>query len=224
MRYLEIIRENTDGKMSFWGLAEHFGVEKTASDMNDATLPWINNNSRSRMDKLVGNKKMRLASKLKLFMTLKGHGNYGTPVATPAEFEQALREPVTLWRGGGGVYDPARYQGPWTSFTAKEGRAETFSKYDGTYATRAFRLPLRDQYWIVKLTIPLDDILMYLPHGSDEEVIISTEDAKKAEVVVQTEPGQSGEKQPMKFPKASDYATPEEYKAAQKEWAAYALS
>jgi len=192
MRYHEIIKEDAavDGLMSYWDLVDHFGLKDAADKLHDASLPWINRNAPAAITRLAANKKMRLLCKLNLFCTLEGPRNYSQAWATPEMFEQSLHKPVTMWRGGGGVYDPDHaYSLPWTSFTVKEGRAQTFSKYDGTRATRTFSLPLRDQYWIVKLVLPLDSILLYLPHGSDEEVIVSVEDARKAEVVVQTEKG-----------------------------------
>ncbi len=192
MRYREIVCEDvaTSDLLDFWGLVEHFKVRAASENIHDQTIPWINYNDWRRIDKLITNKNMRLSSKIKLFTDLSDVQNYSKPFATPEMFLAALKQPVTLWRGGGGVYDPAHaYSHGWTSFTTKEGRAQTFSKYDGTRAMRAFKLPLRDQYWIVKLTIPLDNILLYLPHGSDAEVIISAADAAHAEVVVQTEKG-----------------------------------
>lgn len=191
MRYSEIIAEEAvvdDDLMGFWELAAHYGVDDAASNMHDASLPWINRNMASCVTRMAKNKKMRLASKIKLFWNLNGPSNYGTKFASPEMFEEALSQPVTMWRGGGGVYDPDyAYPNPWASFTIKEKRVETFSKYNGTYAMRAYRLPERDQYWVVKLVLPLKDILLYLPHGNDEEVIISSDDARRAELVLQTE-------------------------------------
>jgi hypothetical protein len=196
MRYHEIIREDTavDGLMSYWDLVDYYDLKDAADKLHDASLPWINRNATSAIARLATNKKMRLLSKLKLFCSLEGPRSYSDKWTTPEVFEHVLHQPVTMWRGGGGVYDPNyAYPLPWTSFTVKEARSETFSKYDGTRATRTFRLPLRDQYWIIKLTIPLDSILLYLPHGSDEEVIVSTEIARAAELVTQTNTGMANE-------------------------------
>jgi hypothetical protein len=222
VRYLEIIRESneeTDGLMSFWDLAAHFGVDEAASKIHDATLSWINYNSRGRVDKLVNNKKMRLVSKIKLYCTLHGPKNWSQKWTTPEQFKEALSQPVTMWRGGGGTYNPDHaYHSPWVSFTISKDRVATFSKYDGTRAMKTFRLPERDQYWITELTIPLDNILLYLPHGGDEEVIVSADDARKAKVIEQTEPKVG------KFPKQSDFASREEYDAAARAWAMRAMN
>lgn len=188
MRYHEIICEDEE-LMSYWDLVRHYKLGSAAESLHDATLPWINYNDHRRITKLVTNKNMRKLSKLRMFTEMHVQ-NFAQPFATPAQFEAALSQPITMWRGGGDVYDPAHeYRHGWTSFTTKEGRAETFSKYDGTRAMRSYRLPLRDQYWVVKLTIPLDSILLYLPHGNDQEVIVSADDARKAQVVTQTEKG-----------------------------------
>ena len=205
--------------MSFWDLVAHFNVGDAADKIHDATLTWINHNARGRMDKLVNNKKMRLISKIKLFCALHGPRNFSQKWATPEQFVAALSQPVTMWRGGGGQYNPDfAYRSPWVSFTINKARVETFSKYDGTQATRTFRLPERDQYWITELTIPLDSILLYLPHGNDEEVIVSTDVARHAKVIEQSEPKVG------KFPKPSDFASREEYDAAANEWTKRAIN
>lgn len=190
MRYHELFEGATD-QMSVWELIEFFKLESPSEKMHDATLPWINRNAPAAITRLSTNKKARLYCMLKLAFDLSGGRSYSDPFATADEFKAMLKMPVTLYRGGGGVYNPDyEYKLPWTSFTTDEKRSVTFSKYDGTYAMRAYMLPLRDQYWVVKLTIPLDEILLYLPHGNDKEVIISTETARKAEVVIQTDKGQ----------------------------------
>jgi len=225
MRYLELTEEiQPDGLMTYWDLVSHFKLEGATDRMRDATIPWINHNDWRRIDKLITNKNMRMASKLRLFVDLLGVTNMSTKFATPERFKKALSQPVTLYRGGGGVYDPEGSPRAWTSFTTNEKRVETFSKYDGTRAVRAFSLPMRDQYWIVKILLPLDRILLYLPHGSDDEVIISTEDAKHATVIEQSKTGMGGEPEPPKYPNRKNFGDDAGYREAVKHWASFAFN
>jgi hypothetical protein len=187
MRWKEIFETVTeDGLMDMWGLMQHYDLVDFRDKFDDATLPWLNRNARWPIDRFVKNKKARLLSMLRLWTYVTGVKNaWNTPFATPADFEAALTIPVTLWRGGGGVYDPNYAPpSPWISFTAKKGRVDTFSQYDGTYSQKGYHvLPKRKQYWVVELTIPLNQILLYLPNGYDEEVIIGTDLAKQAKLI-----------------------------------------
>jgi hypothetical protein len=107
------------------------------------------------------------------------------PATTVEHFEAALNQPIPLWRGGGGDYDP-EFRNPraWVSFTADERRVKTFSHYDGTHggSTPGTRLQVRRDNWEIKLDLPLKDILLYLEGGGDSEVIVSKKDAKRAQM------------------------------------------
>ncbi len=194
MRYHEIIGEDarTMTLYSYWDLVRYYGVEREAQAYHDKIIPWVNRNNRESIDRLIANPKYRLVSQLQFFVRiLKKHQNFGDKWTTPQEFEAAANDPITLWRGGGKIYDPKLDAGEgWRSFTASRRRATAFSVYDGTHATRAFVLPKRDQYWVMELTVPLKDILLYIDGGGDEECIVSKEDARRGEIIQQSEPGQ----------------------------------
>jgi len=173
-------------RYSYWDMIEHYGLEEEAATMNDLALPWLNDNRPGKISSMARKPGYRLLSQLRLFMKLAGHRNYSNKVVTPKQFEAALNKPIQLWRGGGGEYDPDyATTRSWSSFTADERRVKTFSQYDGTYGTNmpGQRLSTRDadDSWEVALTLPLKDILLYLPNGYDEEVIVSNKNAKHAQ-------------------------------------------
>ncbi len=174
-------------RYSFWDMVDHYDLKDEASTINDLALPWINDNRPGKISSMARNPKYRLVSHLKLFMKMKGQRNFAEKFTTPKQFEAALNQPVQLWRGGGGEYDPDYpTTRSWTSFTADERQLKTFSQYDGTYATSGLpgqRLAQRSDSWEVALTLPLKDTLLYLPNGYDDEVIVSNKDAKNAQVI-----------------------------------------
>jgi hypothetical protein len=174
-------------KYSYWDLVEHYGLTKLAewSRNSDEMLPWINNNRPGNVNKAVRDPERRLLSHIRFYFEhILNVSNFSRKVSTPETFEAALNTPIQLWRGGGGEYNPDyEYRRAWTSFTADERRVKTFSQYVGTSASPVFMLPERSKYWEVSLTIPLKDILLFIHAGMDEEVIVSTKDARNAKVV-----------------------------------------
>jgi hypothetical protein len=187
--YMKLMEDFVTGeqetKWDFWDFARHLGLDEFKEKFDDATINWHNRNTRTPIDRMVKNKKAKLLSMLRLWFKKDGPQMYSTPFATMDDFKQAANAPVTMWRGGGGEYNPDYPGHHWVSFTLSERRVTTFSEYDGTRATRSYMLPKRRQYWVVELTIPLSEILLYLPNGGDEEVIVSAETAKKAKVIKQ---------------------------------------
>jgi hypothetical protein len=177
-------------KHSFWTALKELGLpENIKGEFHDYTIPWVNRNTESVINKAVKNPGYVLLSKLMLFKDLfVEERNYASLTFTMAEFKAALQKPVKLWRGGGGVFDPAHLtRRTWVPFTTKRDRANTFSVYDGTYAMKAYSLPKRaGQHWTVELDAKLDDILLYLPHGMDDEVIVPKKLLKQAKVISQT--------------------------------------
>ena len=180
---------------SFWDLVKYYELGNVNNKFHDSSLPWINNNRPGVINSLLKDPKNNLLSKIYFFITYlpssrykTGHRDFGEKVTTLAEFESALSNNMTVWRGGGGLYDPtySQLKRSWVSFTAKRERANTFSKYDGTYSSKAYMLDTRDSYWIVQLETTLNEILLYLPFGCDEEVIVSKKDAKNAKLILQT--------------------------------------
>jgi hypothetical protein len=169
-------------------MVAHYGLEEEAATMHDLTLPWINDNRPGKISSMARKPGYRLLSQIRLYMDIAGYQNYSHKLMSLKKFEAALNQPVQLWRGGGGDYDPD-YQTTrsWTSFTADERRVKTFSQYDGTYGgtTAGTRLYQRKEgdSWEVALSIPLKDILLYLDAGPDDEVIVSNKDAARAQQV-----------------------------------------
>ena len=178
-----------EGKMSFWELARELGVADNVSSMHDSTLPWINHNRTSCIDRSIKSKKDRLACKLLAWKHyVCKQSNYGVPIGTVEDFQNSLNYPITMWRGGSGTYSPDWSDGrTWTSFTGKRDRASTFSEYAGTNASKSFMLPKNSLFWIVELTVRIDDILLYLPHGYDEEFILPVTLANQAKVISTSE-------------------------------------
>lgn len=188
MRWYEL-NEKKEQQMSFWDIAEDLGIGNVSSQFHDGTLPWLNHNRPGCINTGIKNPEWRLFSKLKLWKFLvinKGEQygiSYAAPIGNTQTFLDALQMPVTLWRGGGGTYDPDFSRRSWVSFSAKRDRMRTFTYYDGTYGMDGF-LPKRDgPFWIAELTLKLDDILLYLEHGQDNEVIVSRAHARQAKVV-----------------------------------------
>jgi hypothetical protein len=174
--------------LSIWDLLNHYKAEEARLRFHDAVLPWINRNAVTCINRASRNRKFQTSSRIVFFANeIMKVQNWATPFATPEMFEAALDTPIKLWRGGGGVYDPQhidRQNRDWVSFTARRDRCATFTTYDGTHATRGYVLPKRKgAWWIVELTLPLRDILLYLDGGNDDEVIVSKTMAAQARVV-----------------------------------------
>jgi hypothetical protein len=183
--FIETLVEETDAKLSFWELAKVLNVEPEAREIHDATLPWVNHNRRSAIDKLINNKKFQLVSQLKLYLyKVAKETNFGKQVLTLDGFKRALKHPLIIWRGGAGQYNLEYDERAWVSFTATRNRADTFSIYDGTVAQKVYKLPMNAKHWILELTIKLENALLYVEAGYDDEVIISAELAKKAKPIV----------------------------------------
>lgn len=175
--------------LSFWDAAAELGCEEAARNINDLSIPWINHNRVSAIHKLIRDPEMALQSKLRYYLRyIINHDNFGDPIIDLNSFQQALSQSITIWRGGGGIYDLLLPKRSWVSFTAKKDRTTTFSQYDGTFAMRAWRLPeRRGPWWVAELEIPLGEILLYMPHGLDEEVIVPKSWSRKARVIATNE-------------------------------------
>lgn len=174
--------------LSYWDLAKILEIDDAKGDLHDASLPWINKTKASCIGRLIKQKQFQTTSHVELVLreVYKEH-NYGKKVMTRAGYEEGLNHVLTAWRGGGGVYDPSKYTRSWTSFTLNKHRITTFTEYDGTYASRAYVLDKRKgAHWVVKLQIKIKDVLLYLPHGQDDEIIVPTKLAKLAEPIKQT--------------------------------------
>ena len=172
--------------MNVWGLLDHYGINHDLkSDWHDLGVEWHNRNSRRAIDKMISDPRMVLISRIALWAKHMAGVQYPyrDKFATPEMFEQALTQPITVWRGGGGTYDPALpLKRRWVSYTAVQSKVVTFSEYDGTRASRAYVLPKRQTWWVAQLTLPLNKVLGYVDAGFDEEVIVprdlSARDAK----------------------------------------------
>jgi hypothetical protein len=186
MRLYEFETPQTE-LLSFWDLAATLKLTKEAQAFHDAVLPWLNYNKASSLDKLITKPKYREVSKLQLYFDILHYqSGWGKKVGSKEEFEHFKKSPITLWRGGGGQYDSGFTGNGWFSYTYKEERVKTFSHYNGTRASRQFGLDKRSQFWEVQLTIPVDQILLYLHAGTDSEVIVSAADSAQAKVIQQT--------------------------------------
>jgi hypothetical protein len=177
-------------------LAQLFGVSEDdtfqlRSQFHEAQIPWLNNNSEIAVNRMIKREDFVLLSKALFY---KDHHpskntNYFDKVHIKDKFVEALQDPIKLWRGGGGKYDPdftfGKKKRSWHAFTATEDRAKTFSVYDGTVG-KQFLDKRKGPYWIIEVTCKLDDILLYLHQGTDDEVILSDKLARTAKVIVQT--------------------------------------
>lgn len=193
MKLFELTSENL---LSFWDAAEQLGLDGPYEKLHDATLPWINNNSKSSIDRVIRDKKFVDASHL-LFYFKKILGSkveqfrYTDKLGTIEGFKTALDKDITLWRGGSGQFDSDfNDKRKWVSFTATRKRVNSFSVYDGTFANNRpwpdNKLEKNKHYWIIELKIPLKNILLYLPHGVDDEVIVPASSIRDAKVIKQT--------------------------------------
>jgi len=177
--------DEIEAKMSFWKIAKQLGVNENVEQLHDKTIPWINDNRTKCIDQAIKNDGDRLVSKLLAWKNyVCKQSNYSVPLGTVEEFQNSMSFPIKMWRGGAGLFDPNWSDGRnWTSFTGDRTRANTFSVYAGTNASKSFRLPKNTQFWIVELTVSIQDILLYLPHGYDEEFIIPLELSKQATLI-----------------------------------------
>jgi len=178
----------TNTLLSFWNLVDQLGLKKHAEKFHDAVLPWVNGNHPSCITKLSTNKKYRELSMLLLFFQVGlNRANRGRPITTMEAYQAFKSSPITLWRAGGGLYDPSLRGNGWFAYTFSKDRVHTFSDYEGTYATRSFSLNKRvGNAWVIELTIPVNKILLYLDASMDSEVIISAELSSTANVIQQT--------------------------------------
>ena len=188
LQYTDLLEEATplSGQMSLLELEKHYGVHRVDDRFNDRILDWVNSNRRSAVTQFLKDADVILLSKLTFWATqVRKTNDYTVPVGSPEMFEEDLRKPVTVWRGGGGVFNPALPQSQsWVSCTASLQRAHTFAKFEATKAIQAWRLPVRlTRWWLAEITIPLDNILLYVPYGQDNEVIVRKKDMAGAKVI-----------------------------------------
>jgi len=47
-----------------------------------------------------------------------------------------------------------------------------------------YMLPKKDKYWVIELKIPLNDILLYISNGYDEEFIINEDYANNNSILL----------------------------------------
>ena len=197
MKLYEILGEEEarQWKLSWWDVLDYFKIsDKDTDHLHDWAIPWLNDTNPKAVEKLLKEPKFSKQSQVTLAFDLflkpeyRGQrGFYGAEITTIPEVEKLLEKEVTLWRGGGGTYDKNFYKYKWASFTHDKNRVKAFSEYDGTYSQRGYHTnSTRKEYWVVELTLPIKDILLYLPNGLDSEVIVSVEDAKQAKVIKQT--------------------------------------
>lgn len=171
-------------KLDYWEMVAHYKVEKEARNIHDIWIKWHNRNNEKAIYRLLKSPKYKIVSYLKFYkkFILKNE-NCGEKIFDIKEFEKALDNSITIWRGGGGKYRKNyQYNKRWLSFTASRQRADTFSIYNGTYGSRSFMLDKNNRYWIIELTLPLRDILLYYD-VQDDEIIISTKDLNKAKLI-----------------------------------------
>lgn len=180
-RYKKFFEEEL---LNFWQVCEKLNITKQAEDIHDIWIKWHNRNSVNAILQIIKNKKFQLVCKLRYYQEqILKESNFGKNIINLEEFEKSLNKIIKIYRGGSGEYNKEYlYKNSFVSFTADRKRADTFSIYKGTYASKAFVLDKNDHYWIVELVLPLKDILAYYDVG-DEEVIVSVEDAKNARVI-----------------------------------------
>lgn len=171
-------------KLDYWEMVAHYKVDKEARVIYDIWVNWHNRNNEKTIYRLLKNPKYKIVSYLKFYMKIiLKKQNCREKIFDIKEFEKTLNNSITIWRGGGGKYNKNyQYKKDWLSFTASRRRADTFSIYNGTYSSRSFMLDKNYHYWIMELTLPLRDILLYY-NVQDDEVIISTKDLNKAKLI-----------------------------------------
>lgn len=168
-------------KLDYWEAVDYYKVKEEAVSIYDIWVDWHNKSKFSAIQKLLKNKKYQIVCQLQYYLQyVVKENNYGSKVIDIKEFEEFLNTEITIWRGGRGIYDKDyQYSRKWTSFTANKERLETFSVYNGTYASRQWILDKNEHYWQVELKIPLRNILLY-QDVMDAEVIVSVEDARNS--------------------------------------------
>ena len=184
------LNEIKSTKLSYWELLSQLGIDASvASKFHDAQLPWVNYNDAAAIDKLIKVKKYRTISHVRLYyeLILKVQ-NFGHKVATVEEYEKALDSEITVWRGGGGTFDPdLPKSAEWVAGTTSRQRVHTFSDYMGTRASRSPFLNARTgAKWIVEIKLPIREVLLSVYASMDSEVIIPKKYQKSATVITQT--------------------------------------
>jgi len=184
LQYLFEIKEDL---LNPWDMMKRLRISEEIKEIkNDAWVDWNNKNYKSGILRILNNPQARLLSKLQLYLNyIINAKNWGNKYSLK-NFKNALKEKnITIWRGGGGTYDPYYKYRNFVSFTIDKNRIATFSQYAGTYAQNVWKLPEREHYWVVELTLPLNQILLYEDVG-DAEVLVSPAWAKKAKLIKQT--------------------------------------
>jgi hypothetical protein len=173
-------------KFTYWETIDYYKINKEANTINDKWCDWHNYNDSRKIDCLLKNKKYTLVGQLQYYLKyMMKECNYSKKIIDIKHFEKSLHNSIIIYRGGEGKYKKD-FIGTrkWLSFTAEENRAYTFSQYQGTFALKVFKLPENKHYWIIKLSIPLENILLYYD-VNDDEIIIDKKEAVKAELILQ---------------------------------------
>lgn len=173
-------------KLSYWETIDYYNIKKEAISIHDKWCEWHNYNDNRKIEYLLKNKNYTLLGQLGYYLKyIMKEDNYSKKIIDIKHFELSLHKNIIIYRGGEGKYKKDfLYTRNWLSFTASENRAYTFSQYQGTFAQKVYSLPENEHYWIVKLVIPLKNILLYYD-VNDDEIIIDRKEAVKAELILQ---------------------------------------
>lgn len=174
-------------KSSFWDVVKAIGL--TEEDIVMEYRAWFMWHNRTKPDlvlTLLMDERFMALSKMRLyFEVVLGVKDKRAKVFDMEDFEKALNNDITVYRGNAGVFNPEYGEKfHFVAMTASFDTALMFAKYPDAKATHLAVPPERKQYWVVGITLPLKSIMAYRDLA-DEEVWIGREYYKKAKVLVQ---------------------------------------
>ena len=174
-------------KSSFWDVVKAIGLTEEDIVMEyRAWFTWHNKTKPDLVLTLLMDERFKALSKARFYLeVILKTKDKRAELFDMREFEKALNEEVTVYRGNAGVFNPAYEEKfHFVAMTASFDTALMFAKYPDAKATHLAVPPERKQYWVVGATLPLKNIMAYRDLA-DEEVWINRECYKKAKVLVQ---------------------------------------
>ena len=181
------LRFTVNEKSSFWDVVKALGL--TEEDIVMEYKAWFMWHNRTKPDlvlTLLMDWRFRALAKVRLYLeVILKTKDKRAELFDMQEFEKALNEEVTVYRGNAGVFNPDYEEKfHFVAMTASFDTALMFAKYPDAKVTHLSAPPQAKQYWVVGVTLPLKNIMAYRDM-SDIEVWIGKEYYKNAKVLVQ---------------------------------------
>lgn len=172
--------------ISFWDYAEELGLSyDLLNRYNEDEVYWHNMGRPIFLQKPIRYKKYAQLTRLKYVLDILVQESNRSHKISRKLFDNLLEQDITVWRSGRGTYDSDYDYGSrkWLSFTATKERTVAFGKH--AESDRVYNKRTWEHYWVLELTLPLKNILLFSDVGWDDEVIVSMKDAQRAKLIEQ---------------------------------------